>query len=82
VNGYLRSLYNTHLVEQEAFFSFRRNTSVMEDEQDLKKHAMNLTIRLGLVPMLQELGLNLEADIPEDLEPLPPLPIEDRTMHG
>jgi|AntDeeMinimDraft_5_1070356.scaffolds.fasta_scaffold17932_2 chromosome segregation ATPase len=82
VNGYLRSLYNTHLVEQEAFFSFRRNTSVMEDEQDLKKHAMNLTIRLGLVPMLQELGLNLEADIPEDLELLPPLPIEDRTMHG
>lgn len=82
VNGHLRQLYNNYLVEQEHFFSARRNTSISEDERDLKNHAMNLTIRNGLVPMLQELGLNLEADIPEDLEALPRLTIEDPTMFG
>ncbi|WP_404369664.1 hypothetical protein [Marinobacter sp.] len=82
VNGHLRNLYNNYLVEQEPHFNGRPNTSVSEDERDLKAHAMSLTIRLGLVPMLQELGLNLEAEIPEEFEPLGRLSIEDPSMFG
>lgn len=82
VNGHLRLLYNTYQAEYEHLFYARRGSSITESQRDLKRHAMNLTLEHGLVPMLQELGLNLEADIPEDLKPLPLLSIEDRSMQG
>lgn len=82
VNGHLRNLYNNHLVEQEHFFRARQGTSISEDERDLEDHAMNLAIRHGLVPMLQELGLDLDAEVPDDLVVIPRLAIEDYSMFG
>ncbi len=82
LNAHLRNLYDSFLVEYAPYFNIRHGTSAQDDERDLKQHAKDLTIRIGLVPFLQELGLNLDADIPEGLKKLPLLPIEDATTWG
>lgn len=80
VNGHLRNLYDNIKADKAPMYQIRQGTSVQDDERDLNARAMELTLVQGLVPMLKELGLDLEAEIPDYLVPIPPMAIEERTQ--
>lgn len=67
LNEYLAHLYQDFLKRQAFHFNMRRDLSAREAEAELKRHARNLALNHGLVPLLETLGLDLEADIPENL---------------
>lgn len=67
INEHLASLYQGFLESRAIYFNMNTDMSARESEIALKHEARNLTLTRGLVPLLETLGLDLEAEIPEDM---------------
>lgn len=79
INEHLANLYQSFLKSNALHFNVRTDLSAWESEIALMDHARKLTLTKGLVPLLETLGLDLEADIPEDLRKMRLLSVEKPT---
>lgn len=79
INEHLANLYEGFLRSRAIYFNMNTDMSARESEIALKHEARNLTLTQGLVPLLETLGLDLEADIPEGLRKTRLLSVEKST---